>query len=121
MGSNKLFRNNSTAEDHFRWGVLLIECLKAISSALPTEVEVVDYEVMPHFDGRPDDMFVWFICSTKEAKGLFNRDVRVLALNLLHEEIARRGFPRNAVDSLKMDVTSKIDIEEGGGRFYFFR
>jgi hypothetical protein len=121
MWSNKLFRKKPDAEVHFRWGLLLIECLKAILPLLPAEVEAVDYEVIPNFDGRADDLFVWFICSTKEAKGLFNRDLRALALTLLHEEMARRGFPQNAVDTLKLDVTSKPDIEEGGGRFYFFR
>lgn len=31
------------------------------------------------------------------------------------------GFPREAADTLRTDVTSAEDIETGGGRFAFFR
>ena len=79
------------------------------------------YEVIPHFDGRPDDMFVWLICSTKEAKALFSTETSILAAHLLSEEMTRCGFPQSAVHTLKMGVTSQPEIEEGGGRFYFFR
>lgn len=76
---------------------------------------------MPQFDGRPDEIFIWFICATRKAKALFTDEAMTDAKRLLREEMARRGFPEAALDTLDTGVTSQEDIADGGGRFYYFR
>ncbi len=76
---------------------------------------------MPQFDGRPDEVFVWFICATERAKALFADEVMADASRRLREEMARRGFPESALDTLNTGVTSQEDIADGGGCFYYFR
>jgi hypothetical protein len=75
---------------------------------------------MPHFDGRPDDMFIWFIC--ERAADVPLAEAQRLELQAAFQQrMSARGFPKQAVDTLRSGVTSLEDIEAGGGRFYFFR
>jgi hypothetical protein len=109
----------NTKED-FHWGKLVVSCLR---SQRETQVEApafVDFEVLPHFDGRPDDMFVWFFCALRTEVAPFRaRLVRVT--QDLREVLLKRDFPAQAAATLKIDVTSMEDIEAGGGRFAYFR
>ena len=116
-----LFDDSKANKKHFRWGILLVECLKTIVPQLPTQIEVVDYEVIPDLTGGSYGMQVWFICATEEARNLFNRETQASAAITLREEMTRRGFPKSAVVSLRTAVTSRPEIERGGGRFLFFR
>jgi hypothetical protein len=40
---------------------------------------------------------------------------------LVIDAMARRGFPAEAQDSLRLFFASREDIEAGGGRFCYFR
>jgi hypothetical protein len=84
-------------------------------------VPFVDWEVMPPFDGSPDGVFVWFICSTPSDSGSFRVDALTDATNRLRSLAIDAGLPERSATTLRTDVTSHAEIEAGGGRFHFFR
>lgn len=84
-------------------------------------VPFVDCEIIPPFDGSPDDIFVWFICDTILLRERFRADALSAATERLRIMAVEAGFPLSSAETLRSDVTSKEDIEKGGGRFYFFR
>ncbi|MBI2812665.1 MAG: hypothetical protein HYX71_00070 [Opitutae bacterium] len=105
-----------------KWVNVMSACLdfhkkEQDSSSYP----IVDSELLADFSGSPENMFVWFICRTRVDKNIF-RDIALReATTALKKRMSEGGFPEEAVSSLKTDVTSEEDIEEGGGRFSFFR
>lgn len=108
-------------DDHWFWGKQMIACLDDLKVELDRhQPPVVDREIMPALDGTPDDMFVWFICEKA-------MDVETLKTaesplkSLLKDRMKERGFPGSSISSLRVGSTSLEDIENGGGRFYFFR
>lgn len=84
-------------------------------------VRFVDYEVLPNFDGRPDGIWVWFICAQKAETVPFREQCLDDATSEVRQRLLRQGFPKSAASSLGSSVTSLEDIEEGGGRFVYFR
>ena len=108
-------------DDDWYWGEQMIACFEDLRGELAQHhPPVVDREIMPQFSGRPEDMFLWFICERgidvpklKSIEGLLKSRIQGCM------EI--RGFPTSAVNSLQVGSTSLEDIEEGGGRFYYFR
>jgi hypothetical protein len=112
----------SSTREHFEWGVLVVDCLKDLRKRTGfIAVPFNDYEVLPSFDGRPDDIFVWFICETKTDANRFRESSLPDATDALKTELSARGFPQAALASMKSDCVSAQEIEAGGGRFFYFR
>jgi len=81
-----------------------------------------DVEVIPPLDGSPDGRFVWLIFETKEqAEKAKETDSFGRVTDLARQTLRRGGFPNEAARSLDIGFTSFVDIEEGGGRFSYFR
>ncbi|GAA0434312.1 hypothetical protein Acor_08720 [Acrocarpospora corrugata] len=82
----------------------------------------VDFEIICSFDGSPDNMTIWLIFATAEEAERV-RDPAELAGYLEHARalLRREGYPQSGVDTLRLDSTSLPEIEDGGGRFFFFR
>lgn len=102
-------------EQRFKWGLLLIECMKKVRNE---GLLFLDQEVIPNFDGDPNGLFAWFICEDHDAKERF--DLRG-ASEALKNKMRDAGFPQSAVEAIRTGVTSQAEIQAGGGRFYFFR
>ena len=107
--------------DDRRWGTLVVDCLKYCQEQQDFPVRFVDFEVIPPFDGSADDISVWFICADSAETALFRKHCLEAATNELRQRLLRREFPKSAAASLGCDVTSLEEIEEGGGRFAYFR
>ncbi len=105
----------------FKWGTMIVACTEQLRDSGVCLVPFVDREVIPPFDGRPDGIFAWFICDTVATKERFRAEELPNAMRRLRAIAVENGFPKAAAESLRSDVTSKVDIEKGGGRFYFFR
>jgi hypothetical protein len=105
----------------FKWGTLIVSCTERLRDSAECPVPFVDCEVMSPFDGSPDGIFVWFICDTVALKERFRAEALVSATRRLRTIAMEAGFPAASTETLRSDVTSKEDIEKGGGRFYFFR
>jgi hypothetical protein len=83
---------------------------------------IVDVEVIPPFDGSPEDMWVWLIFATPEmAASASEPDTSSILEERARELLAAREYPADALPSLRLRYTSSPEIEAGGGRFYFFR
>jgi hypothetical protein len=107
--------------DHFRWGMELVACFDDLRPAFARRCPpIVDREIMPHVGGRPDDLFIWFICERALDVPLAQSQ-RLELQAAIQERMTAHGFPEEAVDTLQSGVTSLEDIEAGGGRFYYFR
>jgi hypothetical protein len=99
----------------------LVACFDDLRSVFAARLPaIVDREIMPQFDGRPDDMFIWFICE-RAADVPLAETQRLELQAAVQERMTTRGFPKQAVESLRCGVTSLEDIDAGGGRFYYFR
>lgn len=81
-------------------------------------VPFVAQEVIPNFDGTPNGISAWFICEHYDARKRF--DARAAA-EALRKTLLSAGFPEDGVETLQIRVTSETEIQEGGGRFHFFR
>jgi hypothetical protein len=108
-------------DERWKWGKAMLACIAEVKARQTSSCVFTDQEVMPRFDGRPDDMFVWFICRTKAEKEKFKRSRLGKNNEVLKDRMARANFPAQAIESLGTDVTSEEDIQAGGGRFFFFR
>lgn len=104
-----------------RWGTLVVDCLKSFQEQQDLSIRFVDFEVMPHFDGSAEDMWVWFICARSAETSPFREDCLEQATDELRKRLLQREFPESAAPSLGTDVTSSEEIEAGGGRFAYFR
>jgi hypothetical protein len=108
-------------DDHFRWGMELVACFDDLRPVFaPCSPSIVVREIMPPCDGRPDDMFIWFLC--ERAADVPLAEVHRLKIHAaILARMTGRGFPKEAVDTLQSGVTSLEDIEVSGSRFYYFR
>lgn len=106
----------------FRYGLLAAETLRDPGAFSDLGHAVADVEVIPHFDGRPDDMVAWLIFRTRdEAQTAKAPSATKLLDARAHDLLAARGFPSDALASFRLGFTSQPEIDEGGGRFCFFR
>jgi hypothetical protein len=105
----------------FKWGIMIVACMRRLRDSGECVVPFIDCEVLPHFDGRPDDIFAWFICDNSVTKDRFRAHALVDATRRLRTIAVEAGFPKESADTLRTDVTSEDDIQSGGGRFAFFR
>jgi hypothetical protein len=112
----------ATAErDTWRWGKALVACFDELRpQLLQQRPAVVDREIIPDFGGSPDKLFLWLICAKKSDVPALERQADNLRV-LFTEAMARHGFPQSARDTLWIGFTSQEHIEQGGGRFAFFR
>jgi hypothetical protein len=109
-----------SAEDRFRFATLALEALRAPSAFAPLGLHPADVEVIPNFSGAPDRMEAWLIFEDRERAADVERVADVVRQRAT-EVLAEAGFPTLALDSFRLGVTSTTDIEERGGRFFFFR
>jgi hypothetical protein len=109
------------ADEHFRWGTLVVGCARQLSQHLALPVPFVDVEVIPPFDGSPDGISVWFICARRVQTPSFRTDSLAIATTELRKALLSAGLPATGAASLRTAVTSLEDIEAGGGRFAYFR
>jgi len=105
----------------FKWGTLIVSCTKQLRDSGECPVPFVDCEVLPPLDGSPDGIAIWFICDTVALKERFRVEALMSATRRLRTVAIEAGFPAASAEILRSDVTSKEDIEKGGGRFHFFR
>jgi hypothetical protein len=114
------WRDERSRKDHWRWGKLAVRTLSDPGTFAAVGIHPVDSEVIPHFDGRPDDMEAWLIFATvEEASAAAERSDQVRTA--IADGLVRAGFPADAAASFRVLFTSTPEIEAGGGRFYFFR
>jgi len=106
---------------NFSWGDLIVASVRRLRDSGACAVPFVDFEVIPPFDGSADGIFVWFICETAAAKDIFNATELLNATRRLQGIAVEDGFPKSGAETLRSAVTSKPEIEQGGGRFNFFR
>lgn len=110
------------AAHDYRYGVLVAEALRTPGAFGPSGEGLVDAEVIPDFSGRPEQMSAWLIFATRERAQAAKATARRAALEARARELlVAAGFPDDALASFRLDVTSEPEIEEGGGRFSFFR
>lgn len=86
----------------------------------PDAPEIIDIELLPHFDGRAEDMAIWYICEKRKSVRALRRKLKAVH-QVLMNAIKEEGFPESALDTFHVNCTSLQDIERGGGRFNFFR
>jgi hypothetical protein len=86
----------------------------------PDAPDIIDIELLPHLDGRAEDMAIWYICEKRKNVRVLRRRLKVVHQTLLNA-IKDKGFPQSALDTFHVNCTSLQDIERGGGRFYYFR
>ncbi len=58
----------------FKWGTLIVTCLRRLRDSRECVVPFVDWEVLPPFYGSPDGIFAWFICDNAPTKDRFRAD-----------------------------------------------
>lgn len=110
-----------SARHRFQYGALVAEVLRQPLFA-DLGFEPVDVEVLPHFDGSPEDIFAWLVFQSREqASRAREPSAAAVLVERARSQIVLAGFPADAAASFKMDFTSTPEIEAGGGRFYFFR
>jgi len=103
------------SDQKFKWALLVVECMKGLRAE---GFLFVDQEVMPNFDGTPNEMSAWFICEHYAARERFDAESANSAMNV---KLQNAGFPQDGIETLRTRVTSQTEIQAGGGRFYFFR
>ena len=102
-------------DQKFKWAMLVVDCMKQMrAEGFP----FVDQEVLPPFNGSANGISAWFICEHYYARERFDLQA---ATEALKNKLQDSGFPREGVETLQTRITSKTEIEAGGGRFHFFR
>jgi len=48
------------SDQKFKWPLLVVDCMKQLRAE---GLRFVDQEVIPNFDGTPNEISAWFICS----------------------------------------------------------
>jgi hypothetical protein len=108
--------------DRAKWVKAMSECLAAVErEQVGSPCPVVDHELIAPFTGNPEDMCVWCICRTEEEKQVFGDTEHSRYVSTLKKKMIAAGFPETAIATLTTRVTSRDEVEAGGGRFYFFR
>jgi hypothetical protein len=111
----------ASAEERFQFGLLAKEVLRqpifADLGFLQSDVEVI-----PAFDGSPENMSGWLIFETRDQADLAKEPQAAVALlRRAQDRLVDSGFPVGAAATFKLAATSIPEIEAGGGRFHFFR
>jgi hypothetical protein len=106
---------------HWRFGTLAGQALRDHAFD-DLGYPIVDVEVIPPFDASPADMWIWLIFETPEmAASAGESYTSAMLAERAKEVLVNRGYPANALSSLRLRYTSVPEIEAGGGRFSFFR
>jgi hypothetical protein len=108
------------SSDHWRWGDTIVACLEAMQ-AQSIEIGIVDFEVIPPFNGSAERVFVWFIVNSGVEVAPFRESSQTSAQTELRRRLSKTEYPQSGLDTLQFDVTSLEDISKGGGRFAYFR
>lgn len=108
------------ASSEFRFAELVLRCLKQPDAFESTFHRPVDVEVIPNFSGDADRIEAWLIFDTRERAESAEASSTLLRSRAL-DVLRAAGFPSGALKSFRLSVTSVAEIEEGGGRFAFFR
>ena len=112
----------SKEKDCWKWGRLMIKLLDEMKERnLFDEFKVIDWEVIPDFSGSADNMFVHLICNKKTDKVVLLEDKKKDLFSNIREEMKNYGFSKLAVESIDFNIVSFEEINEGGGRFLYFR
>jgi hypothetical protein len=84
------------------------------------ETRPVDREIIGSLNGDPHGLVVWLIFKTRSQAA--NALAMISTLRQRAEgELVRSGFPRDALRTFRLEVTSVPEVVQGGGRFHFFR
>ena len=111
----------SHTEERWRWGTELIACFDDLKWPLSQRTPpILDKEVIPDFGGSPDGLVLWVICDRHDDVASLEAQHADLT-QLFQAQMTKRDFPASAVSSLRLFMTSREDIDLGGGRFAFFR
>jgi hypothetical protein len=109
------------AEERFRFALLAGQVLRGGGLA-DLCGQVVDVEIIPQFNGDPENMFAWLIfATTEDAAAAMQPETKPKIEERVHALLSEDGFPVEAVASFRIGYTSLPEIEAGGGRFLFFR
>jgi hypothetical protein len=81
---------------------------------------VADAEIIGDFDGSPERISAWLIFGTRHEAERARASHDALRARA-REVLDRAGYPADAVKTVELLFTSEPEIEEGGGRFLFFR
>jgi hypothetical protein len=108
------------AEVPGKWLRLVSDCLAAVErEQIGSPSPVVDHEVIPAASGSPEDMTVWCICRTRTERRRFADTEQSRFVAAVTKKLLAAGFPESAVTSLRVRVTSRDEVEAGGGKFNF--
>lgn len=106
-------------EHRYRYFTLAHDLLVA-PAALGHEWSVVDVYPIGNLDGDPFGMSTWLIFATNdEAERARSHEVELTAR--ARQVLAAGAFPGDALPTVVVRFTSEVEIEDGGGRFGFFR
>ena len=106
-------------DDTWKYGMLVVRTLVPEVFA-DLGHAVVDKEVIPPFDGSPEDISTTLIFATDEEAEAAENDLDRLAARA-RSALADAGFPAEALPTLTFWTASLPAIERGGGRFFYFR
>jgi len=106
--------------ERFHHAKTVVRAMDTIMLSQSCEPRFVDTEVIPPFDGSPEDIWVWFIVDRSDEIPGFQENCFEDSMVLLKQELRLLGFPENALETLRGNVTSREDIQNAGGRFAYF-
>ena len=109
-----------TDERRFQYAELVLDTLKHIGAFGDLISQPVDVEVIPNFDGRAERLQAWLIFASPE-EALDANEKSGAVLSRATDLLASAGFPPDALGSFVLRHTSTQEIEQGGGRFAYFR
>ncbi len=104
----------------FHYAQLVLETLRDPDVYDGLEVRPIDVEVIPNFSGEPDRIQVWLIFESREARGRANESTEQISQQVT-EALVKAGFPSDSTRTLTVRLTSVPEIDDGGGRFAYFR
>lgn len=104
------------------WLRKMADCLDAAErEQIGSPCPVVDHELIAPLDGGPDDLVAWCVCRTPEEKRRFVDTEQARFVSALRRKMLAAGFPESAIASLRVQATSRGEIEAMGGRFSALR
>jgi hypothetical protein len=109
------------ASDTWRWGNEMLSVLDELERSLVgISPSLIDREVIPGFDGSPDEMAVWLICQNAAEVPKLQPQRETLRRALV-ERMRAHNFPEMACQTVWLGFVSREEIDHGGGRFQYFR
>jgi hypothetical protein len=109
-----------TDKRRFHYAELALDTLKHIGAFGDLISQPVDVEVIPNFDGGAERLQAWLIFASPD-EALDANEKSGAVLSRATELLAGAGFPADELRSFVLRNTSTKEIEEGGGRFAYFR